>query len=221
MYDTADFGGALNLRIPDTSRVDWVAGGLDVTAATTILSKDVAKKLTDALAANGQMSIQLVFLPANVSQAGPANIASYSDGSSLRNFTVGQEHQQYDFRLRTSDGSTNGTPDVDSDDVLTTAAPTNLIISYDGENVLAYRNENTSPEVTSARTGDFSNWSDGYRFMLANETTGTQPWLGTLYRVAIYDRAFNAQQAGNVFEGQDPGGGIDQTWSITWVEPTD
>jgi hypothetical protein len=37
--------------------------------------------------------------------------------------------------------------------------------------------------------GDLSNWEDGFRLALANELTEDRPWLGELYRVALYARA--------------------------------
>jgi hypothetical protein len=42
--------------------------------------------------------------------------------------------------------------------------------------------------------GDLSNWEDGFRLALGNELTEDRPWLGELYRVAMYDRALDAGQ---------------------------
>jgi hypothetical protein len=42
--------------------------------------------------------------------------------------------------------------------------------------------------------GDLSNWEDGFRLALGNELTQDRPWLGELYRVALYDRALDAGQ---------------------------
>jgi hypothetical protein len=39
--------------------------------------------------------------------------------------------------------------------------------------------------------GDLSNWEDGLRLALGNELTEDRPWLGELYRVALYARALN------------------------------
>ena len=40
--------------------------------------------------------------------------------------------------------------------------------------------------------GDLSNWEDGFRLALANETSHDRPWRGTYHLVAIYDRALSA-----------------------------
>ena len=163
-----------------------------------------------------QMSLVLIFTPANDTQTGPANIASYSSGSASRNFTFGQKQLKYSQRLRTSTGGTNGTPDIDSNDVLNTTGQHHVIVTYDGTNVLTYRN--STLEITEPRTGTFANWNDTYRFMVANESTGTAPWLGRLYHIAIYDRAFNLIQATNVFNGLPPGDGHSNTFSVRWIE---
>ena len=47
--------------------------------------------------------------PANVKQKGPARIVSFSRDPVRRNFTVGQEHADIDFRLRTPLTGPNGT----------------------------------------------------------------------------------------------------------------
>jgi hypothetical protein len=53
-------------------------------------------------------------------------------------------------------------------------------------------------------SGDLSNWEDGFRLALGNELTQDRPWLGELYRVALYDRALDAGQiAGSAKAGRD------------------
>ncbi len=42
--------------------------------------------------------------------------------------------------------------------------------------------------------GDFSNWDGKMPLVLANEFTKDRPWLGVLYRVAIYDRALSGKE---------------------------
>ncbi|MHC4557262.1 MAG: LamG-like jellyroll fold domain-containing protein [Planctomycetota bacterium] len=53
-------------------------------------------------------------------------------------------------------------------------------------------------------TGNCSNWDTGYHLALANELTQDRPWLGELYRIAIYDRSFdNKQVISNFKAGRD------------------
>jgi len=157
-----------------------------------------------------------LFTPTNVSQGGPARIVSYSGGSASRNFTVGQEGDTYLSRLRTDTTVSNGTPNIASAAVLQAGVQQHLIVSYDGQNVTIFRNG--QPEAIQARTGDL-NWDSSFRFMFGDEIDGGKDWLGTLTRVAVYDRAFNANQANNVFSGNPPGSGISAgVNSVDWIE---
>ncbi|MBN2476383.1 MAG: DUF4038 domain-containing protein [Pirellulales bacterium] len=42
--------------------------------------------------------------------------------------------------------------------------------------------------------GDLSNWDDGFRLALGNELTEDRPWLGEVYRVALYARALTSSE---------------------------
>ena len=48
--------------------------------------------------------------------------------------------------------------------------------------------------------GDASNWSGQCRLVLGNEVTGDRPWLGTLFLVAIYDRAIALDEVQRNFQ---------------------
>jgi Concanavalin A-like lectin/glucanases superfamily len=216
VYDTSGFGSALDLDIQDTGNVSWVpGGGLSIDSDTLIVSPSAASKLYSALAATDQMTLEVVFTPANLTQGGPARIVSYSTSASSRNFTFGQEGDDYVQRLRTSSTTSNGTPNIVSANVLTTSAQHHVIVTYDGQDVKLYRGGVL--ETTGSRTGTF-NWGSSYRFMMGDEITGGREWLGELYRVAIYDLALNASQVADVFAGNAPGTGSGGVSSVDWIE---
>ncbi len=218
VYDTSGYGAPLNLDIEDPAKVTWEpGGGLTFTSPTRVSSPTSALKLYNALTATNQLSLEVTFTPANVSQSGPARIVSYSGGSSTRNFTFGQDGDAYVTRLRTDTTTSNGTPEADSGSVLTAGVQEHVIVSYDGANITMYRADGSS--TTLARTGDF-NWDNSFKFMFGDEIDGGREWLGTLHRVAIYDKAFNQTQANNVFAGNEPGdGSAAGEGSVNWVEP--
>lgn len=219
VVDTSSYGEALDLAIGDADAVSWIGGGgLDITADVVIASTLPATKLYGALSATDEYAIEVVFTPANITQEGPAGIASYSSGTSSRNFTVGQDDDQYLHRLRTTDTAWNGTPDIVSGQVLAADQQEHLILSFKDEQVAVYRNG--SPDISEARTGDLGDWDSTMRFVLANEIGGGRPWHGKLHRVAIYDRGFNMIQAANVFAGGEPGDGAgeSQAFKVVWDE---
>jgi Concanavalin A-like lectin/glucanases superfamily len=217
VYDTGSFGSPLNLNIQDPGNVTWLpGGGLQIDAATQIVSPTAATKLYTALTATNQISLEVAFTPADTSQNGPARIVTYSGGASSRNFTLGQEDDTYVTRLRTDTTTGNGTPDISSPSVLAAGTQEHVVVSYDGTNVIVYRNG--AVDVTAARTGDF-NWDSTFKLILGDELTSGYDWLGQIHRVAIYDKVFNAAQAANVFNGLPPGDGTNGTGGVDWVEP--
>ena len=44
-----------------------------------------------------------------------------------------------------------------------------------------------------------SNWDRSYRFALANEMTQDRSWLGSFYKVAVYDRALTAEEVAQLY----------------------
>ena len=58
------------------------------------------------------------------------------------------------------------------------------------------------PVVSDSLSGDFSTWSSTYRFIVGNELTGSQPWLGELQLLAVYSRALSTGEVTqNYFAG--------------------
>jgi concanavalin A-like lectin/glucanase superfamily protein len=218
VYDTSAVGVPVDLNIQDPANVSWIpGGGITIDSPTLIASAGPATKLYNLLTDSDRITLEVIFTPASATQSGPARIVSYSGGSSSSNITFGQEDDTYITRLRTDTTTSNGTPDIESDPVLVGGTQEHVIVSYDGEKVTMYRNGST--EVVEARTGDL-NWDSSFRFMLGDEVTGGRDWLGTLSRVAVYDKAFNATQANNVFSGSPPGNGTAAgVGSVDWIEP--
>lgn len=217
-YDTSGYGAPLNLDVQVPSNVSWVpGGGLTIDTATRLLTPSPATKLYDALTATNEMSIEIDYTPANNTQTGPARIATYSGGASNTNFTVGQSGGAYNARLRTDTTTSNGTPSADSASVLTGGTREHLILSYNGANITLYRNG--AVDTTLARTGDL-NWDNTFDFILGNEAVDGYGWRGTFHRVSVYDEAFDAGQASNVYNGLPPGeGGSAGNGGVDWIEP--
>ncbi len=207
VYDTSEKTPALDLAIADPDHVTWISGGgLTIDTATTISSGGPVDRLHTAIIDRDAISVEAVFTPANITQDGPARIVSYSNGTSNRNFHLGQTDAKYNVRLRT-EFNTSGTPEAESGDVLVADTQQHVIFTYDpnNEELRVYRNGTL--EITETWTGDLDNWNSGYELLLANEVGGSRGWLGTLHRVAIYDGTFNRIQAENVFNGSPPGDG--------------
>ncbi|NBC11429.1 MAG: hypothetical protein GVY24_06790 [Planctomycetes bacterium] len=219
VYDTANFGAALNLRVPETAAIAWVdGGGLEVNTHTAIGSLAEARKIADAVAETDQFTLEARFRPADTLQTGPARLVTLSADHTDRNFMLGQAGPRYHYRQRTANTGSAGSTPLESDPLLDEETTQHLIISYDGESLLIYRNG--ALEMTEPLSGALSNWDRTQALTLGAEPDGLRPWLGTLERVAVYDRAFNQRQASNVFRGLPPGRGVATTLDVRWIEVT-
>jgi VanZ like protein/concanavalin A-like lectin/glucanase superfamily protein len=109
--DVSGYGSPLNLTLSPSSHFRWhgEGDGLEVIRPAILRSDGPAKKLYGALRESGELSVEIWITPANVRQKGPARIVSFSRDPVSRNFTVGQERADIDFRLRTPLTGPNGT----------------------------------------------------------------------------------------------------------------
>lgn len=197
VIDQSGFGSPLNLEFG--SGVDWLAGrnGVEITSASAIIRSNVAAtKVYDELTSSNEFTIEAWGKPANLSQTGPARIVSMSDGSSNRNFTLGQgpfggSGEDIEFRLRTTTTNNNAFPGHIFSDVVT-LDESHYVVTWDG-NELRYYQDGVH-EGTFPTTGDLSNWNAGYELIFGNETDLTRPWLGELYQVSIYSEALDETQ---------------------------
>ena len=129
--DQSGVGKPINLRIADPKAVNRAEGTLRIRGNTKIQSDKPAKKLIDSVRRSGAISIEAWIQPANTKQDGPARIATLSKNSNERNFTVGQEGDKYQVRLRTTRTSTNGIPAVESPGKRATTRLTHVIYTHD------------------------------------------------------------------------------------------
>ncbi len=205
IFDEAGRGQPLNLSISDAAAVRWLDDGLLIGAPVTLASEGPATKIINAAQASNELTIEAWIAPQNTSQDGPARIVTLSRNGWHRNVTLGQGLWEnwpsavYDVRLRTTDTSSNGQPSLLT--VPGSVVPELAHIVYTRQaSGLTTIYLNSVAQTSAVITGDLSGWDGAYRLALANELTGGRPWLGTLYRVAIYDRALNAAEIAAHFQ---------------------
>lgn len=198
VWDVSGTGTPLNLWIPDLSKVSRISGGLSINSSTLVSSLSPALKLTNGLKATNEITIEAWVKPANTTQDGPARIATLSQDTLLRNFTLAQDATKYTGRLRTTTVGTNGIPPA----VFTPSGAASTTLQH----IVYTRTASTAKiyvdgtEVASETiTGNFSNWDSSFQFGLANEFTMNRTWLGELHLVAIYDRDLSAAEVAQNF----------------------
>jgi hypothetical protein len=175
-----------------------------VNAATIIENGAPATRLFNALSGSNELTLEAWIIPDNTGLNGPARILTLSEDPLLRNFTLGQEFDAIEARLRTTTTDDNGFPPLVS---LAGSATTNLShVVYtrkaDGQATL-YINNNIVANET--RDGNFSNWNNQYHLALANELSLDRAWLGTYHLAAIFNRELStAEVAQNYQAGPRP-----------------
>ena len=191
--DQSGVGEPLDLRIKEENSVQREAGKVTIRRSTLIASDGPATKIISTVKQSGEITVEAWVRPANLSQEGPARIVTISRDTSNRNFTLGQEKDRYDARLRTTKASNNGLPSTATGGKSARTELTHIVYarSRDGQAVI-YLNGKASAQRKV--DGDLSRWDDNYRLALGNELNGDRTWLGELHLVAIYNRALKREE---------------------------
>ncbi|MGH1536473.1 MAG: LamG domain-containing protein [Gammaproteobacteria bacterium] len=195
---TSNVGADMTLNLTGT---EWVAeGGIRNIDGKAQASLADSQKLFNLLSGGNQFSVEAWVIPENATQTGPARIVSYSIDTGRRNFTLGQQVDQYDSRVQTINSGANGSnPQLRTEDILETEL-THLVMTYD--NMSGGRKIYVNGQLAAEETiqGDMLNWQDDNLFILGNEATNNRLWRGVFKMVAIHNTALNGAQVAQNFE---------------------
>ncbi|HEY2253365.1 MAG TPA: DUF1549 domain-containing protein, partial [Planctomycetaceae bacterium] len=198
ILDQSGDGAPLNLTLEKSRGALRRNGVLVVSSASRIVSLAPAKKIADAVRKSGELTIEAWVRPQDDRQTGPARIVSLSVDPGHRNFTLGQEGNKFDVRLRTSVTGENGTPSTSTAAGAVKTALTQVVFTREQAGAAKIYLDGKL-QVSSQVAGDLSGWSDEFRLSLANELTGDRPWLGELHLVALYGRALSEEEVARNF----------------------
>ncbi|MFK7921158.1 MAG: LamG-like jellyroll fold domain-containing protein [Bacteroidia bacterium] len=203
IYDRSGNDKPIDLLITEPTAVKWLEGiGLSIESATVIESIKNENELTK-VAKSSEMTIEAWVKPANDNQNGPARIVSFSKNSTERNFTLGQDGDQYIVRFRTKDTGDNGMPNASTiADQVSENYIQHLVYTWteeEGEENIFLDGVNV---YSGTRTGQTSNWESSFQLLLGNEADGSRAWLGELYQLAIYDKVLSEIEIQQNFEAE-------------------
>ena len=197
--DRSGVGKPLDLKIENPKNVRRTKGTLEVRGKTLIRSDKPAAKVFNAVRRSGEITIEVWVRPASAKQAGPARMVTLSGGSSERNFTLGQEGDKVDVRLRTTKTSGNGIPSLNSPGRSLAPRLTHIVYTRNrGGRARLFLNGKQQAEKRVP--GAMANWNGKYRLALANELSSDRPWLGTFHLVAIYSRDLSVGEVAQHFK---------------------
>ena len=191
--DRAGVGTPIDLKIEDLGMVQRRPGTLEVRGSTLISSLHPARHLTQKIKRSNAVTIEAWVQPSREKQSGPARIVTLSKDSTNRNFTLGQDGNKVDVRLRSLETSSNGLPSLAAQAGSFNTQLTHLIYTRDREGQARIW---LNGKISASRkmTGRLSNWHRAMRLALGNEINKARPWLGTYHLVAVYHRALSEKE---------------------------
>ncbi len=185
--DTSGAGEPINLRITNPAGVRRSQGSLEIRGAAMARSAKPPARLIEAIRRSGEITVEAWIRPADARQKGPARMVTLSRNGSERNFTLGQEGDRYDFRLRTVGTSGNGIPSLGSPGRSLKAKLTHVVYTRDRSGRARIYLDGR-PVKEGRIGGGTDNWHGQFRLGLGNEISGDRQWKGTFHMVAIYSR---------------------------------
>lgn len=173
-----------------------LADGIPVTISKEKRSFGVRADLAKRLRSSDEFSVLVWIRPENLEQEGPARILTFSKNSSERNFTVGQEKDRFEIRLRTTKTGKNGTPGLQTPGGSAGTRKTQLVFTWrKGGDALIYLD---GREVVKKRIGgDLGNWNDTFTLAIGDEMSGSRLWQGDVTTAAIYDVVLTPKEIAN------------------------
>ena len=196
-YDTSGIDPAADLTLTGHYQFDgswgviFLAGGAKAQATV-----ESSSKLNTLIQATGEFSVEAWVAPAVVATA-LSDIVSYSGSDTLRNFTLAQTNQDYDFPLRSSNANLNGVPQLQTPDasMALQAALQHVVLTYDPVNGRQIYVNGVNQNLTDPnKGGTISNWDSTFALVLGSEVSGDNAFQGEIKFLAIHQRAMSAAQ---------------------------
>jgi hypothetical protein len=196
-YDTSGIDPSADLTLTGHYQFDgswgiiFLAGGGKAQATV-----QASSKLNTLIQATGEFSIEAWVAPAVVA-TNLSDIVSYSGGDTLRNFSLAQTNQDYDFPLRGSNSDLNGMPRLQTPDATMAlqASLQHVVLTYDPVNGRQiYVNGVNQNIADPQKGGTISNWDSTFALVLGSEVSGDNAFQGEIKFLAIHSRALSATQ---------------------------
>jgi len=197
VHDESNFESPLDLTINDLSKVSWIPGALRINNSTKVSSTTAPLKINQTCKSSDEFTIELWVRPSNVSQDGPARIATISqNSSSVANVMVGagrwgsHASDVIETRIRTSvNDFTSTTTPAGS---LSTALQHIVVTRKASGMTKTY--VNGVEKAAQTITGTLDTWGEAIPLVLANESDGNRPWLGEFHLMAVYGRGLTLSE---------------------------
>jgi hypothetical protein len=130
-----------------------------------------------------ELTLEAVFCPASLDQAGPARIVAMTDESGEADFALAQDGPEVMFSLRTDANHAATPPRVTID---TAETPLHITVTYRNGELVAYRDGMHIARSTDL-WGSLAGWRSG-PLTVGADASGEHAWRGILEAFALYNR---------------------------------
>lgn len=207
VQDKSGYGNPADLTVSDVANVNWLrTGGLDIATAVQLLDSGSSPKLYAALIGRNDITVEALYRTSSVS--GTAILGAYQRSASSSNVGIMRHGQQ--TRIFSNNWS------IPSSDFVNTTSLWHVVMTWDGTTLKLYRN--AIEDYSYSVSGSFTGWDSTARMTLANDLSGSAPFLGELYRFAIYDQAVDASGVERMLYGGSPNGESTLMHIEQWIE---
>jgi hypothetical protein len=126
---------------------------------------------------------------------GYARILTFSQSDDDLNFMVGQWKDSLVFKVKAD----NKTMPVhfETEGILNKNEKASILIVFDGNELISYKDGAIKGRM---KTGlmKFSHWNGSYPLIIGSEADGMSTWQGTIYSIAVFDRAISPHDMGTL-----------------------
>jgi Concanavalin A-like lectin/glucanases superfamily/FecR protein len=130
-----------------------------------------------------ELTLEAIFCPASLDQAGPARILALGDDSNDADFSLAQDGCDVTFSLRTDTKPTTAAPRMP---ISTADTTLHLTMTYRHGELIAYRD---GMEIARSNDllGSLASWRSG-PLTVGADASGEHPWRGIMEAFALYNR---------------------------------
>jgi len=222
--DTAGGAQPLDLRVEDPSAVRWLpGGGLHVQAPTRLVSTRSAETFVEACRRSEALTVEAWIRPTRFEHlsSSPARILTFSPDEGVPNCTLGlglydDPRPRFVVRMKSTAAGESEFPELLTRPgrasteltqlVFTRARAGRAALYVNGQEVLELQ-FHSGRLIMSRWTGELpgmlTNWRDDVRLLLGNvpaeRADPFHAFLGEYHRVALYDRAWSAEEVRSSF----------------------
>lgn len=149
-----------------------------------LVANDAGQGIFHASRGGSELTLEAIFSPASMDQAGPARIVSLADEGDEPDFALEQEGQEFIVCIKTDAESPPSSPPRMT--INAADSPLHLTMTYRYGELIAYRD---GMEIARSRDlqGSLGKWRSG-PLTLGADAAGERPWRGVMEAVALYNR---------------------------------